>query len=322
MTEPISEKVADGVHCIPLPLPLDDLQSINAYALESAAGLVLIDPGWATPDTEQALLAAVTEIGYRMSDVTTIIATHGHWDHYTQALAIRREHGSTLYLGAQEKYSIDAFTTLSGAYPRQVDLLREAGASALADVIEALPLQPHERNITVGYPDIWMNNGDLIELGDRTLTVYATPGHTRGHMVVVDAAAGIMFTGDHILPRITPSTGFERDPGSKPLDSFLSSLRLTLALPDNKMLPAHGPVSPSVHDRAFKLLAHHAERLETISHLGANGRSPYEIAEALPWTRHNLRLDELDPVHQMVAILEVAAHLEYESFPTANTSRI
>lgn len=318
MTRDINERIADGIYRIPLPLPLDDLKSINAYALESAAGLVLVDPGWATHDTEQALHAAIADIGYRMSDVTAIIATHGHWDHYTQALAIRRDHGSLLYLGALEKRSIDAFSTLSGAYPRQAELLRAAGAPDLATVIESLPLQPHETGMTVDYPDIWMNDGDVVELGDRTLSIHATPGHTRGHMVVVDAAAGVMFTGDHVLPRITPSTGFERDPDSGALGSFLSSLRVTLALPDMNMLPAHGPVAPSVHDRAFELLAHHAERLETIHELGANGRSPYEIAKSMPWTRHHLRLDQLTPVHQMVAVLEVAAHLEHDPHPFRN----
>lgn len=321
MIESPTEQLADGIHRIPLPLPLDDLQSINAYALESSAGLVLIDPGWASEVTDCVLRAAVSELGYRMEDISSVVATHGHWDHYTQALDLRRDYGSRLYLGEDERYSIDAFRNLDGVYPRQVELLRAAGAEELADIIDALHLQPHEAGISPAYPDVWMQGGDVLEFGDRTLFAHATPGHTRGHTVIVDPRAGITFTGDHILPRITPSIAFERDPDRNALPSFLSSLRLMLALPDTRMLPAHGPVSPSVHDRAFELLAHHDERLTTIRDLGADGKSPHQIARSMPWTRRNRRLDDLSPVHQMVAVLEVAAHLSYEYDPTPELNR-
>lgn len=303
------DKIAEGIHRIPLPLPLDDLTSINAYAIESHAGLVLIDPGWATATSEQALIVALDELGYSFRDVTTMIATHAHWDHYTQAIKIREQHGGSLYLGRQEHHSIDAFDSLTGAYPRQVDLLRKAGASELADVIEGLELEEHEKDVPFGQPDVWLDDDHTIDLGDRVLSIHATPGHTRGHVVVADWDAGVLFTGDHILPRITPSVGFERQPEDLPLASFLRSLDLMLELPDAAMLPAHGAVSPSVHSRAQALLDHHAERLQTIQQIADGGRSAHEVASDLAWTRRRRRLNELTPVHQMVAVLEVAAHM-------------
>lgn len=312
MTQPLTEKITDGVHRIPLALPLDDLKVINAYAFESADGLVLIDPGWATSETERTLTHAVIELGYTLRDITTIIATHAHWDHYTQAVGLRDDYGCRLHLGAGERYSLDAFATLTGPYPRQVELLRAAGARDLADYIDTLPYQEHEIGLPLGHPDVWMHDGDIFDLGDRTLTVHEVPGHTRGHMIIADETAGVMVTGDHILPRITPSIGFEREPEAMPLGSFLSSLRATLELPDARMLPAHGPMADSVHDRARELLAHHDERLTEIRELAEDGRSPHEIAQALPWTRYARRLDDLNPVHRMVAILEVATHLDYD----------
>ncbi|WP_128643402.1 MBL fold metallo-hydrolase [Rhodococcus opacus] len=313
MTEPLTDQLVDGIHRIPLPLPLDDLEVINAYAFESSKGLILVDPGWATADTERILTAALKHLGYGLPDVTTMIATHGHWDHYTQAIAIRSKFGGRVLLGAGEHHSIDSFGTLTGCYPRQVELLRAAGAPDLADIIDVMPYQEHEKNIDLGSPDEWLHDGDTLDLGDRTLTIHGMPGHTRGHVVIADPDVGIMITGDHILPRITPSIGFEREPEAVPLRSFLSSLRATLELPDALMLPAHGPVSPSVHARARELLAHHDERLTVIREFGASGRSPHEIAQALPWTRHDRRLEDLNPVHQMVAILEVDAHLTYDA---------
>jgi glyoxylase-like metal-dependent hydrolase (beta-lactamase superfamily II) len=55
-----------------------------------------------------------------------------------------------------------------------------------------------------------------------------------------------MFAGDHVLPHITPSIGFEQQPAELPLGAYLDSLKLVRGLPDRRLLPAHGPVTPSV----------------------------------------------------------------------------
>ncbi len=48
-----------------------------------------------------------------------------------------------------------------------------------------------------------------------------TPGHTRGHVVFSDPASRLLFTGDHVLPTITPSIGFEPVATDNPLGDFL-----------------------------------------------------------------------------------------------------
>jgi len=88
-TEPGAYLVANGVHRVPLPLPLDGLGTVNAYILESTEGLVVIDPGWYGPATESAMTTALRELGYRLDDIVSCLATHHHWDHYSQAYAWR-----------------------------------------------------------------------------------------------------------------------------------------------------------------------------------------------------------------------------------------
>jgi glyoxylase-like metal-dependent hydrolase (beta-lactamase superfamily II) len=81
-------------------------------------------------------------------------------------------------------------------------------------------------------------------------------------------------------------------------------------LPDQILLPAHGPVAPSTHRRADELLTHHDRRLDACAAAVAAGASTgLTVAERLTWTRRERRLDELDPYNQMLAILETAAHL-------------
>jgi tellurite resistance protein len=77
------------------------------------------------------------------------------------------------------------------------------------------------------------------------------------------------------------------------------------------LLPAHGPVSPSVHARVDELLAHHAARLDAVAAAVRSGAvTAAETARLLTWTRRERALDELDPFNQMLAVLETAAHLD------------
>ena len=64
-----------------------------------------------------------------------------------------------------------------------------------------------------------------------------------------DRRAGLLFAGDHVLPDVKPSIGFEPAYVQQPLRDFLASLAKVRAMPDLMLLPAHGPVSPSSHTR-------------------------------------------------------------------------
>jgi glyoxylase-like metal-dependent hydrolase (beta-lactamase superfamily II) len=138
-----------------------------------------------------------------------------------------------------------------------------------------------------------------------------TPGHTQGHVVFVDEQAGVLFAGDHVLPHITPSIGFQPAPAKLPLGDYLDSLRLVRSYPDLRLLPAHGPVAPSVHTRVDELLDHHEERLAaTLAAVRDGAGTAYEAARRLGWTRRHRRFDELDLFNQTLAAGETAAHLD------------
>jgi glyoxylase-like metal-dependent hydrolase (beta-lactamase superfamily II) len=257
------------------------------------------------------LVAALRQLGYEPRDVRRILVTHAHWDHYTQAVKWQQHYGATLILGREERHTIEAFDRIHGVYPNQVVLLRRAGAAALADSLERLELEPYERDMPVGDPDVWLRGGEEIDCGGVTIVAHATPGHTRGHMVFEDLAEGLLFTGDHVLPRITPSVGFERAPDQLPLRSYLDSLRFCMTRSEAQMLPAHGAVTDEVGSRVAELLTHHEQRLEDILKLVAAGAATaHDVAGQMRWTRRECTLDELGTVHSMAAVLEVAAHLE------------
>jgi glyoxylase-like metal-dependent hydrolase (beta-lactamase superfamily II) len=125
------------------------------------------------------------------------------------------------------------------------------------------------------------------------------------------ADAPMLYAGDHVLPHITPSIGFE--PAAQPgaLIRYLASLAALRAEPDRLLLPAHGPVAPSVHARVDELLAHHDKRLDEIGAAVDDGLvTAREIAGALRWTRREFPLEDMETFNQMLAVLETDAHLE------------
>ena len=124
-------------------------------------------------------------------------------------------------------------------------------------------------------------------------------------------ATGLLFAGDHVLPHITPSIGFEGAGVDFPLRDYLESLRLVRGLPDTNLLPAHGPTGGSTHARIDELLEHHDRRLEVIREAVERGRSSAaEVAGMITWTRRERKLDELGLFNEMLAIMETLSHLD------------
>ncbi|MCX2730388.1 MBL fold metallo-hydrolase [Saccharopolyspora sp. NFXS83] len=303
-------EVAPGVHRIPLPMPGDGLRAVNVYAIEDGDGLVLVDAGWARPEARDALEAALGELGHGLGDVRRFLVTHLHQDHYTLAVRLRAEFGTDIALGAGERPSLDAL--LAGTHDRQLSKLERGGATELAAVVRdavegdhGKPAEDYEA------PDEWLADGAEIELAARTLRVVETPGHTRGHVVFVDERNSLLFAGDHVLPHITPSIGLEAARTALPLGDYLDSLRLVGALPELRLLPAHGPVTDSAHARVEELLAHHEQRLDqTAAAVRAGAATGFEVAGELGWTRRERSFADLDMFNQILAVGETLAHLD------------
>jgi glyoxylase-like metal-dependent hydrolase (beta-lactamase superfamily II) len=309
--QPGAHEEAPGVYRIPLPLPGDHLKAVNVYAVVDGENLVLIDGGWSLTNSMELLTSSLASVGFELAAIREFLVTHMHRDHYTQAIAVRRAVGSSVSLGEGEQVCLEALRTIS-EHP-DVKALYSAGALELsAQLREWTADQDAEPDLTDWEdPDRWLPDGLEIPLSTRTLRVIATPGHTRGHVVFHDPDHGVLFAGDHVLPHITPSIGIELVRKPSPLRDYLTSLELMRAMPDARLLPAHGPVVESVHARVDELVIHHEQRLDATAAAAQRGASTaFEVANILTWTRRERRLDDLDLFNQIMAITETVAHLE------------
>ena len=216
-TEQGAWPASQGVLRVPLPLPQDGLRAVNVYVLQGEDGLTLIDGGWALEASLKVLVRSMSTVGMELGDIRRFLVTHAHRDHYTQAVALRRETGAEIWIGQEERPTLDRLLNRAQDESAQVSALRHAGAPELArrwaEFGADHPVDPTQWEL----PDAWLHDNQVLEAGGRSLTAMATPGHTRGHYVFADQAAHLLFAGDHVLPTITPSVGFEAEPVTLPL---------------------------------------------------------------------------------------------------------
>lgn len=296
--------IAPGVRRIPIPLPIPALKIINAYLVEGERGWSLVDSGIHTPEAEKTLRDALAEEGLAIGDLRRAFITHLHPDHLGMAgllesqgvevLMHRPEIASARYLwdkGFEALGLVDAFFLKHGMPPDVDQQMREAWI-AMGERVDEFKLVPIE-------------NGGEADLGGRAMRVRWTPGHTDHHAVLVDLHEGLLFSGDHVLPRITSNVGLYPYTRDDPLGDFLDALRGVRDLPVKRVLPAHGDPFDDLAGRVDEILAHHDARLDAVvAALGTRERDAYGVARDL--------FPKLRSAHEeRFALAETLAHLRY-----------
>ena len=278
---------------------------MNAYLIEGSSGYALVDAGLHTKDAEEVHRRSLADAGIGFGDVQRVFVTHLHPDHLGMAGTLERA-GARVLMHAPEvenarrMWSADhAMVDQTYAWferhgmPVDVDQgMREAWLAMGRGVDEL------ERIAEV-------DDGATLDLGGRAERLKWTPGHTDYHAVLIDEAERLLFSGDHVLPRITSNVGlypFSRD---DPLGDFLDALRAVRTLPVSRVLPAHGEPFDDLPGRVDQMLAHHESRLEaTLDAIGDGERDAYAICRTLfPVLR--------SPHEERFALVETLAHLRY-----------
>jgi glyoxylase-like metal-dependent hydrolase (beta-lactamase superfamily II) len=306
------EAISSDTYRIPLPLPESGLVAINVYALVDDSGVVLIDSGADTRESRAALTAGLQTFGCTMRDVKQILVTHLHYDHLSQAIALREELGIPIALGVGEKEGVLDMVAAPVQMPQNlaVRLLSAGMGVEVTSLLEDGGPVEHGR---WGVPDVWIEDAAQLAIGDqRTLLALRTPGHTRGHVVFHEPATGLLFAGDHLLPAITPSVGFEPVPARYPLRDYLASLNCTSKVADSRVMPAHGASGFTSRRRVAEIEAHHVRRLSEIYQTvdGRSDMSALESARMLPWRSRRVPFDSLQGMDRLLAASETLAHLD------------
>lgn len=305
-----------GVHRLKMPLTGSPLRYVNAYLLASPTGHLLIDTGWNTEDTFEALHQQLEAAGIHAGDITRIVITHAHVDHYGIAARVLRHSQATLAMHRlEEKMVMLRYRNTRQLAEASNALLRTSGMGEhyLPDPLEMV--DRFNRLVEFVAPDIIYHGGETLDIEDFSLQIIWTPGHSPGHICLYDPKHKIFFSGDHVLPGITSHIGLNPHAGHNPLDDYLRSLKALLDLDVALILPAHGPPIQGFERRVKQVISHHRTRKDEILQLLAtrNGQAnAFELVTAMTWHSKGRPTDwqALRDFDQRLAISEVMAHLE------------
>ncbi|GAA5195832.1 MBL fold metallo-hydrolase [Rugosimonospora acidiphila] len=306
---PPVERVAGGVWSIPVPLPDTPLRYVLVYLLELPDGVAIIDAGWDSDDAWQALLTGIDQTGHSITEVRAVLVTHVHRDHYGLAGRVREASGAWLAMHHQEAATLPRRQGTAAALVADSRLwLRRCGAPD--DEVPGLLGTPelYEPLLAMPEPDILLSDGDKVDLPDWDLRTVWTPGHTAGHVCFYDPTRELLFTGDHVLPRISPNISVHPGSPGNPLEAFLRSLATVGELPVAEVLPAHEYRFRGLADRVEDLVAHHESRLTQLTALVADrpGQTTWQLAAGLTWSRD---WSQIQGFIRRFAVGETLAHL-------------
>ena len=294
-----SFQLPDGIYHIPLRLPWSTPSNVNVYIIEDEDGYIMIDCGVNGSEYLDLLNGHLNEIGIRFNDIKLLIGTHMHLDHIGLSGSLRE---LDIPLALYEN-SIEYLSEYNDWTVRFKDLIRMAKSeSAPADFIDDL------KSITTPMyagkltkPDVLLTEGKITSL-KRKINVLFTPGHDYSEISLHDEHSRIIFSGDHILPRITPFIPVQNE-DSNLLKGFLDSLDKVHAVDHDIIAPGHGNIISTPHKRIEQMKLHHQRRSDKIlEFLKKNDLTGWELTNQL-FPR------KLDSLNLRLAFQETLAHL-------------
>ena len=267
-------EVAPGVLRLQLPVDIPGLGHVNTYAMEDDRGVTLVDPGLPGEESWAALVGRLGRAGLPLGRVHSVVITHSHPDHYGGVERLVEETGSATRVLAHADFQVwrgpdehpaPGPEEASDEGPVVPPWLRVTPWTGR--VFES-PRRLEDRERAAWYPPRpthRLADGQVLALAGREWFVRHTPGHTVDHVCLHDPAEGVLLSGDHVLPTITPHIS-GLPPEVDPLASFFSSLDAMAAIPGVRVvLPAHGHPFTDMAGRVEAIKAHHEDRLRALA---------------------------------------------------------
>jgi glyoxylase-like metal-dependent hydrolase (beta-lactamase superfamily II) len=281
------DEVAPSVLRMQLPIAIPGLRHVNMYCLRDARGVTVIDPGLPDDASWAAVQERLKQADLEVRHVHTVIVTHSHPDHFGGAARLHAASGARVV--AHEAFSVFGEKAQLAHTPHLEVSVEDLGLHPVLPTEHAaipsrmyIPWGGDQPTIEDRDRKHWerikassatgllpplthvVRHDDVIKLADRSFRVVHSPGHTSDHICLLDLETGTLFSGDHVLPTITPHiSGLNKL--SDPLQAFFDSLDRMLELPGvSKCLPAHGDVFPDLSGRVEAIKRHHRERLNQL----------------------------------------------------------
>jgi glyoxylase-like metal-dependent hydrolase (beta-lactamase superfamily II) len=283
--DPFGPAAEVGIHRLAIPTPFA-VGRVNLYLLEDEP-LTLVDAGPNSGRSLDELESQLHALGHELEDIELILVTHQHIDHIGLVSIVARRSGA-------EVAAIDRLVPFIEGYGERAaeddafgaELMLRNGISP--DVVRALQSVSLAFRAWGARADVTrvLQDGERLELRDRTLEVAFRPGHSPTDTVFYDSDRRILLSADHLLahissnPLITRPVDGERRPQA--LVTYLESLTKTRDMDLELVLPGHGePIMDhrKLIDDRFELHRRRAEKIFRL--IEERPRTAYELAQAM-----------------------------------------
>ncbi len=280
----------------------------NTYLLESNGTVALIDTGIPRPSIRDELADGLAARNRSFADVDLVVLTHFHIDHAGLAGEVAEAAGGAPVLIHEDdepmvRHDEDALDAYDDLQERRFE---EWGMPAdkrteLREFLEDAP--------DIDAPDEIepIADGDEIEIGDVSLDVVHSPGHTAGLCSFEFERDGAReaFVGDVILPVYTPNVGGADLRLDGALGHYLETLERIADRDYDRVWPGHRDVIDDPTGRAETIREHHHERTERVVNVLR------EAAPATAWEVSDALFGSLENIHILHGPGEAFAHLDH-----------
>jgi len=275
------ERFLPGVWRLRLPLPWPGVPHCNAWALAAGDGIVLFDIGYSFPDVgTRQLEYSLAQVGFGMEDITLVVCTHAHSDHYGQAGPILDAAGCELWMHPAWEHVRAMAEDPDAALARRVEVARQSGVPVAA--VERMKESRKGQGSGIARvvePDRDLVPGVTVETDRGAWNVHETPGHAPSHVCLHQPDSGLLISGDHLLGRISLFFDYGHTPD--PVGEFERGLDEIDALEHTTLcLAGHGR---PFRDVKAKVVGNRAEVAEHLARVrGAMGDEPRSAFDILP----------------------------------------
>lgn len=275
--------------------------------LDSAA---LIDTGVGTSQAREALKNQIETAGVNPSEIKHVILTHLHGDHVGLVDFVRSISAARVYahfsVKDMQNEMAESWKGLFKEAQNELKMLGGAGYLSLFGRFERFLRRPRPFTEI----DEALDDAEDIMLDGSSLKVFWTPGHAPEHICLYDEERRILYSGDHVLPRITSHISLHTFQRRDPLREYLDSLDRLKGLPVDAVLPAHEHIFHDLDGRIQELKLHHASRCDEIKGSIRNReKTVFQISEEVSWDTKPW--SQMDFWSKRMAAAETLAHLVY-----------
>jgi glyoxylase-like metal-dependent hydrolase (beta-lactamase superfamily II) len=316
---PRADQIVRGLWRLRLPIVAwPGVPHVNAFAIASGSGVVLVDTGLAEPGGLARLEQALDQAGLKLEHVRLLVCTHAHSDHYGLAAPIMEASGCELWMNPHHEHMTRAAQDPKRALERRIEVARQSG-------VPEQPLREYQEArkdegfgiVKIVMPDRDLVPGVQVETDLGTWDVYYTPGHAPSHVVLHQPDSHMLISGDHLLGRVSLYYDYGWTPD--PTGEFLDSLDVVAGLDARLCLAGHGRPFRDVQGHIEANRTAVAERVERVrAAIAEEKRTPFEIvphllgsdveltpmmvnwglSETLCYLRHLEKLGEVEKVEE------------------------